>query len=134
MTLERNKQCGVTLIESMIAILILAFAMISMVKLQMSSLRASSDSRYDLIAASRAQEIMEHISYLNLTDAQWNAADSASVPAGNTVLGPWLTGMATALPEGRGTVSCAARICAVTIEWTPPGSPELRTAQFEVRN
>jgi type IV pilus assembly protein PilV len=123
-----SKQRGVTMVESMVAILLVAIAMIGMIKLQINSLRASSESRYDLVASGRAQEIMEQISYLGFTDARWNNA------ANNVVLNAWIQGLPVALPAGTGSVSCASNVCSVSVSWKPPGSDDSNTLSYTVRN
>lgn len=123
-----SHQSGASLLEVLIAVLILAIGMLGVAAMQSMSLRNS------LSALERSQATVQTYAILdamraNIADARANqynlalaAAPCAAPAAGGTLasrdLNNWITSLqATLGPSACGAVACAANVCAVTIRW-----------------
>jgi type IV pilus assembly protein PilV len=58
MTTTRRRQRGVTLLDALIAIVLLAFGMLGLVGLQARLLKAGSDAQYRIVAAALADRLL----------------------------------------------------------------------------
>lgn len=127
---------GTTLIEVLIAVLVLGIGMLGIASLQATSLRNSQSSlersqaviaTYAIIDAMRA----------NRTDAlagAYNITNTCTVPAGGTLVTndqrAWLQGIQAGLGAGAcGAINCAAATCTVTVTWDDSRATGGNTAQ-----
>lgn len=107
---------GVTMIEVLVALLVLSFGMFGMMGILINSLKLSSSSNYRTVAAQQAYTMAEALRTNPSTLASF-AAPNATVTAGcmesggcttaqlvNTQFGLWQQVLATALPSGSGTI------------------------------
>ncbi|MGC3965430.1 MAG: prepilin-type N-terminal cleavage/methylation domain-containing protein [Rhodocyclaceae bacterium] len=129
---RRSSERGSTLIEVLVAIIVLAIGLVGGLRLQTESLRQSSDSRYVVVAATYAQDLMDQIAYAR---GGSSATYSLTLDAATPTSGPlqtWVTNLKRDLPKARASVTCTAPVCTIEIRWTPPGHDEVK-AQYAVR-
>lgn len=127
---------GMSLLEVMIAVLVLAIGLLGVAALQATALRNSQGSMarsqaviesYAILDAIRAAVPAEAVNDAPLkataTTAYTLARTCATPAAGATLasndLSLWIATMQTTLGPGScGTITCAANICTVTVDWS----------------
>ncbi|SHF65026.1 type IV pilus assembly protein PilV [Modicisalibacter ilicicola DSM 19980] len=107
------RQTGVSLIESLIALLLISIALLGVAGLQLTSLQDARDARWRVEAISLANGMLE----LMRTDADEAAAFTLPLDAASPACGPsepgaclrdaWLADVAQTLPNAVATVSVA---------------------------
>ena len=120
-----SSQAGFSLVEMLVATLILAFGLIGLAGLQATSLRANNSALQRSQVNLLAQDIVDRMRSnravaiaggydIALTDAAPTGSSLA-----NTDVAQWRGDIAAALPSGSGAVACvtATAICTVTIRW-----------------
>ena len=121
---------GLSLIEVLVAIVILSFGLLGMAGLQAASLRASQGSLYRAQAAQYANDIAERMR-ANLGQARaYGLALADAAPTGTSVrdrdLADWLAKLRS-LPGGDGAVAIdlASNLVTITVQWddTRAGGP-----------
>ncbi len=125
---NRNPQRGATLIEVMVAMIVLAIGILGIAALQTTSVQANYSSYYRSQATLMAADITDRMR-ANRTVAIAGSYAIASFPASSTTnkvdgtqaekdKAQWLNQLAGTLPEGTGTiVSDANNVFTVTIRW-----------------
>ena len=117
-----KKQAGVSLIEVMIAVVILSIGLLGIAALQAVTLKNSGSS------ASRTQASIQIYSMLDIIRADrtnlsnYNTNTFISGPGGGTpgTMAGWLDGLETAIaPGAQGRVRCiaASMTCSVAVRW-----------------
>lgn len=113
---NRSQQSGITLIETMIAILVLSFGMLGMLSVFLNSLKITSSSHYRSIAAQQMYALSDNVrsSLPQLTvypTASGSAVSTCLTAAGcttaeitQTEVALWQTRLAAMLPSGTGTI------------------------------
>ena len=113
---NRSRQSGITLIETMIAILVLSFGMLGMLSVFLNSLKITSSSHYRSIAAQQMYALSDNVrsSLPQLTvypTASGSAVSNCLITAGcttaeitQTEVALWQTRLAAMLPSGAGTI------------------------------
>lgn len=117
----RQAQQGVALLESLIAILIIAFGILGVIGLQAVSVSAVSDARYRIEATEFADELINQI-WIDTTDVTnvlpAYVNNAAALPA------DWLEKVKIRLPGADAyppTISSAANnVVTLTIRWKMP--------------
>lgn len=119
-----KNQSGVALLESLIAILIIAFGVLGIIGLQSVSITAVSDARYRVEATALADELINQI-WVDTTTANVLPAytsNATQLPAA------WLTRVAQ-LPGAAAnppTITAAANnVVTLTIRWKAPTANEV---------
>ncbi len=124
----RRRQVGASLLEVLIAVLILAIGMLGVAAMQAMSLRNSLSAlersqatvqSYAILDAMRANIVEARADQYNLALA---AAPCAPPAAGTTLptrdLNNWIGSLQLTLgPSACGAVACAASVCEITIRW-----------------
>jgi len=131
------KAAGFTLLEVMVALLILSVGLLGLAGLQIAGLRSNQNSYYRLQATLLAQDLTERMR-ANMVGARLGAYDAASADGSNvdctsTVCTPermagydlaqWREDVARQLPAGTGEICKGAPACGdgeaytVTIRW-----------------
>lgn len=124
-----GRQDGVSLIEVLVALFVLAIGILGMASLQLASLRANQSSyersaavlaAYSMIDRLRADVAAARSGSYNLA-----VSDDCDVPDGTTFpvlqLAAWLSELQTSMgPQACGSVTCsagAAASCVVSVRW-----------------
>jgi type IV pilus assembly protein PilV len=124
MSSKKHNQ-GVTLVEVLVAVLVLSLGLLGALKLQTEGVRLNADSKYTVMAAAYAQDALDALSFNRAENKAANRSAWTSIKTGSTTssgdAGEWLARLKRDLPAGKADVSCAANACTVVVSWTPPG-------------
>lgn len=125
---SRNKAIrGSTLIEVLIAVLVLSIGLLGALKLQTAGVRLNADSRYSEIATTYAQDALDALTFNPLGEKDsWTSIQCSTKATSSSLSGTpldWLTRLKTELPSGCANISCDSdnHMCSVQIEWVLPG-------------
>lgn len=121
-----------TLIEVLIALLILSVGMLGIAALQLKSLSYSADSQSRVTATYLAMDIIEKIranaansvAYVSTSAPTGVSCDEVASGASND-LACWYQNLGQALPRGRGSISGTTDSLQVTIVW---GGRQIKSA------
>lgn len=130
-----NKQQGLSLIESLVAMLIMSVGLLGVVALQTQALTQQRSAYLETQATNMAQDMMDRIR------ANRGQANAYSLAFGQSVSGTelaardkreWVADVATVLPQGQGAISVAQSNVSVTVRFTDIVSPsrEWRVVQL----
>lgn len=115
---------GTTLIEVLIAVLVMGIGMLGIASLQATSLRNSQSSleRSQAVIASYAIIDAMRANRATALAGGYNIGSTCAVPAGGTLVtndhNAWLQGIQNGLGTGAcGAINCAAANCTVTVTW-----------------
>jgi len=126
---KRKYSKGVSLIEVLVAVIILAFGLLGLAGLQSVSLRNNNSAMMRTQATYLAQDIIDRMR-VNKTAAiddmsyEQSMATATPTVAVNSPLdvidrNAWLTSIENTLPSGDGEIDCvdATDVCEITIQW-----------------
>ena len=134
---KRAVQRGSTLIEVLIAVLVLSIGLIGALKLQTEGVRLNADSRYSVLASAYAQDALDAITFDRAGDkTEWEKIQSSTSSSGLSGRpSEWMARMVQELPAAIATVTCnpTNRSCSVQIKWTPPGRDQVK-ADYVIYN
>lgn len=130
-----NKQQGLSLIESLVAMLIMSVGLLGVVALQTQALTQQRSAYLETQATNMAQDMMDRIR------ANRDQASTYALAFGQSVSGTelaardkreWAADVATVLPQGQGAISVAQSNVSVTVRFTDIVSPsrEWRVVQL----
>lgn len=118
-----SRQQGAGLIEVMVTVLILSTSLLGLAALQNRSLQYNHSAYLRSQANILAYDLLDRIR-INRTDINSYSIDlDDDAPVGTSLvqadLREWRANIASALPDGRGSITCTAAsgVCTVTIEW-----------------
>lgn len=118
-----SRQRGFTLMEMMVALLILSFGLLGIAGMQALSLRNNNNAYFRTQANIFAYDIVDRMR-ANRTAAVAGSYDIAlgASATGSSVakvdLAEWKSILASTLNSGDGAVNCnAAGLCAITVQW-----------------
>jgi type IV pilus assembly protein PilV len=115
-SMTKRAQSGITLLETLIAILVLSFGMLGMLGVIINSLKLTSSSNYRTIAAQQAYSMADVLRGTPALIASYAAPTAAPTSNCLTTVGCdephligmqfelWLKSLATSLPSGNGTI------------------------------
>lgn len=126
---------GSTLIEVLIAVLVLSIGLVGSLKLQTEGVRLNADSRYTVLASTLAQDALDAIAFdTSKEKSVWTTIVETTTSSGLTGRpSDWLARVQKNLPDGKANITCASHQCTVVLKWTPPGRTEVR-AVYEMYN
>ncbi|SDX41933.1 type IV pilus modification protein PilV [Thiocapsa roseopersicina] len=101
----QSRERGVTLIEVLIATLVLSIGMLGLAGLYLNALRASQDMRFRVLASIAAEDMGEHIRIMG---------DAGNADA---YLIEWQADLGNRLPGGQGAVVPGTDTHVVTVTW-----------------
>jgi type IV pilus assembly protein PilV len=124
---RRCRQKGLSLIEVLIAMLILAIGLLGIAAMQATTLR-NSQSAFDRTQAVVLSYAMLDRMRANASAARagnYNLAETCTAPTATTTLiqkdhRQWIQELRSTMGDATttcGTISCAANICTVTVKW-----------------
>jgi len=130
----RTRQSGFSLVEMLVATLVLSLGLLGIAGMQTLSLRNNNNAylrtqanllAYDIVDSMRANRDAA------LND-EYDVTINGSVPTADPVaqadLTIWLANLATVLPEGDGAVDCDVNnICEITVQWTEVSNAAVTT-------
>lgn len=115
---------GVTLIEVLVSVIILAFGLLGLAGLQSVGLRSNNSAIYRTQATYLAQDMIDRMRVnrdVAIADGydQALSADKPSVgDLSATDRNTWLTNIERELPLGDGAIDCTGSVCVITVQWT----------------
>lgn len=128
-----RKQQGLTMIEVLIAMVILAIGLLGMASMQVMSLQDTGNSSYRSIGIYLANDMADRIransvamtannyntiSGASLTSSCLTASGCSTTAMANHDKQEWLNNLSQSLPGGLGTISRSGDIFTVTVSWT----------------
>ncbi|WP_256211903.1 type IV pilus modification protein PilV [Nitrosomonas communis] len=116
-------QKGVTMIEVLVAIIVLSMGLLGLAGLQSAGLTYNQSASFRSTATMMTYSILDSMR-ANRTGAingSYNIAIGTSIPSGITIpeqdLNNWLNELALRLPAGTGAVNVADNVVTVIIQW-----------------
>ena len=121
------RQHGFTLLEVLVAMVIVSIGLVGLAGLMMTSAKNNQSAYYRTQASWMAYDMIDRMRANRMPPAQLSAAYNIALgvtPSGcPTLIAPpadmcqWKTELATALPTGDGSVHVAGSVVAVTVQW-----------------
>lgn len=105
--LNRGRQGGVSLIETLVTLLVLSVGLIGLASLQTRTLQFNQDAQLRSLANVLLDDMAERC-----RDPQASAASLASETAS------WQQYVGQSLPDGRGSAALADGVCSLAVSWT----------------
>ena len=141
---QQTSQSGFTLLEVMIAVLILGIGLLGLAHLQITSLKHNQSAEFRSQASVLAADMLDRMRANRFAAQNGNyAIDIDADPPNSTDtiadadIAQWLQQITAVLPQGDGEISCNAFdpdepfICDVTVSWTEIlEDDDLGTTQF----
>jgi type IV pilus assembly protein PilV len=135
-----DRRCvGFTLLEVLIAILVLAIGLLGLAGLQVTGLRADHSAFHRSQATMLAYDILD-VLRANRQDARngaYNLGLGDGAPTGSSRsaqdLNRWLAELANRLPQGDGGVTVANNLVTVTVQWDDSRGTQA-PQQFQVQS
>jgi len=121
----RRMHSGVSLIEALVALLVLSIGLLGLANLQLTAIRNAHSAHLRSQASILAQDILDRMRANRANATAYAITLSATAPTGSAVsdqdLADWLKALATNLPQGDGAISVAVggntTTVTVTIRW-----------------
>lgn len=108
LTLSKTKQQGITLIEALVAMVVLSVGMLGIAGLQINAIKYSYSSYQKTLATLQAKD---------LTDRLWSS--SCALPdARNQIRDDWISVHQNSLPNWNGVLAYTAPIYTISISWS----------------
>lgn len=120
-----RQQAGVTLIEILVAVLVLSIGALSMSALQLRSVKTNQEALQYSMAVIQAHSISDaiYVARQKALDGEFNIALNEQVPTKNlnfvyTNLYNWRQSIKALLgQQASGAVNCIDTICTITVKW-----------------
>lgn len=133
---------GFTMVETLVALFVLAIGVLGVTALHATSLRGGSSSHYRSQAALVAYDLMDRLRANRnaALNGDYNLAAGDDAPTGDGAapladddLADWFDSHLSLLPGGRAVVACAADgICTVSVIWNDSrADPNAANQQFD---
>jgi len=117
--MKKNSQNGFTLLEILVALVVLAIGMLGLLSLQMVSLKNNHSAQMRTTAIVHTYDILDRIR-LNRS-VNYEIAMGAAAPTGTSMrdldLQEWKNNLAQDLPLGDGEIDITGDMVTVTVRW-----------------
>lgn len=129
-----TSQRGISLLESLIALLVLSIGLLGVLGLQTQSLVHNRAAYFETQATNMAQDMLDRIRANSEQAADYaltlgDDAGGSGLPA--TDQSEWVADVATMLPGGEGGIEVNNRRVSVTVRWDDTSSPnDIRQIQL----
>lgn len=116
-------QQGATMIEVLVAIVVLSVGLLGLAGLQSVGLTHNQSASFRSTATMMSYSILDSMraNRFAASNGSYNIDIGASIPSGSTLpeqdLSNWLTELALRLPAGTGAIHAAGNVITVTIQW-----------------
>lgn len=133
----KNHQSGFTLIEVLVAIIVLAIGLLGLAALQADSLRNNHSAYLRSQATILAYEIIDRMraSRERAINGEYDITLGDAAPTGSLIseidLAEWKNSLANLLPSGNGSIQRTGRTLTVLVQWNDQRN-ELDLQQFSV--
>lgn len=120
----RSRQFGMSLVEVLVAVLVLSIGLLGLAGLQMRTLRNNESSLQRGVAVFQSHAIADamRIDRVNASNGAFDLTVAAAAPTGTSfaesMLGEWRANLITALGESAsGGVACDGNLCDIEVRW-----------------
>ncbi len=120
----KSKQSGLSLLEILIAVLVLSIGLLGLAALHATSLKANHGAYHKSQATFLAYDMADRLraNRPQAINGSYNLALADGTRTVNTLadadINDWLGNLGTFLPSGDGIITCtAAGVCTVTVQW-----------------
>lgn len=113
-------QNGFSLLEALIALVIVSLGMLGIAGIIANSLKVNQGAQIRSQAAWLAHDIIDSMRANRASANSYDGADCAAAPPGGIAgddIANWCASLAATLPGGTGTVTSAGNVVTVTVQW-----------------
>lgn len=116
-------QKGVTLIEVLVAIIVLSIGLLGLAGLQSAGLTHNQSANFRSTATTMTYSILDSMraNRIEAVNGSYNITLGAAIPSGSTIAEQdqrnWLNELALRLPAGTGAINVTGTVITVTIRW-----------------
>lgn len=120
---QMSSQKGVSMIEVLVAIIVLSIGLLGLAGLQSAGLTHNQSASFRSTATMMSYSILDSMraNRVEARNGSYNIAIGASLSSGSTVpeqdVSNWLNELALRLPAGTGAINVNGSVVTVTIQW-----------------
>ena len=121
---KQARQSGVTLVEALVTMVVIAVGLLGLAALQTVSMKSSRAALYRSFATTHAYDIIDcmRANRVGVAAGRYDIAMGASAPSSPTTVADrdvrdWLDALAANLPNGDGAIAVNSGTVTVTVQW-----------------
>lgn len=132
------RQRGFSLLEVLIAVLVLSIGLLGLAALQLTGLKQNQSALFRSHATFQAYQITDRMraNRENAENGDYNRDIGDAAPTGSTVadldVSDWLSNLNSVLPAGDGAISINGDVVTVTVQWNDSRAGGGDTQQFSM--
>lgn len=137
----KRRQRGTSLIEALVAMVVLSLGLLGLAGLQLNSMKTSQGAHLRAQAAEHAYDMLDRMraDRDNARSGDYNIALTATAPTSTDLAGSeiasWLALIADTLPQGDGAITMPdADTVTITIQWDDSRAGGAATEQYELQS